>query len=94
MKSLQGIPVSPGYAEGTAYVYRQDANGEIPRYQIGSAEVEPERQRFHQAMERCAEELKVLRDRVSRGASKPTRAGRPKTYHLSAPEPTRLCQAV
>ena len=64
MKTLRGIPVSPGYAEGTAYVYRQDADGAVPRYQIGGEQVGSEQRRLHQAMERCAEELRDLRDRV------------------------------
>lgn len=56
--------MSPGYAEGTAYVYRQDADGTVPRYPIGSEQVESERRRFHQAMDHCAEELRNLRERV------------------------------
>ncbi|NLW86632.1 MAG: phosphoenolpyruvate--protein phosphotransferase [Planctomycetes bacterium] len=64
MKTLKGQPTSPGYAEGTAFVYNRGPAGGVPRYQIDRDQVDAEHDRFLQAMERSAEELQSLRSKI------------------------------
>ncbi len=64
MQILVGRPVSPGYAEGTAVLFDQGGQVEIPRYQIEHANVSDEIARFHEALERSCRELRQLEHRV------------------------------
>jgi phosphotransferase system enzyme I (PtsI) len=61
MKTLFGVPVSPGIAIGKAFV--QAAEGfRIPEHTVDSAAYEAELQRFHNAVETAKEEITVNRE--------------------------------
>ena len=65
MTRLEGKGISPGYAEGKAFlvgVYQQER--QVPYYTINSADVDSERIRFHEALQRSCQELEQVRDRV------------------------------
>lgn len=63
MEILKGIPVSPGFAIGEAFILDSDQSV-IPRRFISSDEVELEFARFHQAVEKAKDEIRVLQARV------------------------------
>ena len=60
----KGIAVSPGTAIGAALVVVDDAM-DIPERNISEDEVEAEIQRFHQALEKTREQLKLLQRNLS-----------------------------
>lgn len=64
MNQLTGKPVSPGYAEGTAFVFDAGQETDIPSYSIEDAAVPGEHLRFHEAVQRSLRELKQLESRV------------------------------
>jgi phosphoenolpyruvate-protein phosphotransferase len=64
MQQLTGKAVSPGYAEGNAFVYSPLADADVPRYQIDPGQVQAEYDRFHAAIKRSYKELKQLERRV------------------------------
>lgn len=51
MQQLTGRPVSPGYAEGTAFVYDPQVEADVPRYTIGDTQVAAEHLRFREAVQ-------------------------------------------
>ncbi|MGE5611814.1 MAG: phosphoenolpyruvate--protein phosphotransferase [Bacillota bacterium] len=64
MVSLKGVPISPGYAEGTTIIHGVQRNIPIPHYHIAPAAVIDEVQRFESAVQRASLELAHVRDRV------------------------------
>jgi phosphoenolpyruvate-protein phosphotransferase len=64
MPELRGIPVSPGYAEGVAWVHRPKPIGDSPHYSISDTDVEAQLRRFGEAMAATGTELERLRDRT------------------------------
>jgi len=64
MNQLVGKPVSPGYAEGTAFVFGVSQAADVPSYSIEDAEVPAEHRRFHEAVQRSLCELRQLENRV------------------------------
>lgn len=64
MQQLSGKAVSPGYAQGTAFVYDRSRGHGVPRYAITGDDVPGEQQRFREALERSLRELKQLEKRV------------------------------
>ena len=65
MKVWQGKPISPGYAEGRAVVFRSGRGVSAPWRRISPEEVESEVARFGSAVESTAEELEATRRRVA-----------------------------
>lgn len=64
MRILQGKPLSPGYERGTCMVFREEASPSVPAYTIDADSVKRERDRFHEALNKSAEELQELQERV------------------------------
>ena len=64
-KSYRGIPVSPGFAFGSAHVYRQYVPDPTERV-IEPSEVADELKRFRQALHAAARELHTLHIQVKR----------------------------
>lgn len=64
MEKLTGKPVSPGYAEGVAFVFDAERNADVPKYAINDSEVAAEHHRFHEAVQRSLRDLKQLEARV------------------------------
>jgi phosphotransferase system enzyme I (PtsI) len=62
MKVLKGVPASPGFAIGRAYLYNDDELN-VPEYEILEAEIVPERERYRAAVARAIEELELLQAR-------------------------------
>jgi phosphoenolpyruvate-protein phosphotransferase (PTS system enzyme I) len=57
--------ISPGYAEGKAYVYGSPTEKRnIPYYKIQSGDIDGENERFHKALEHSYRELEQIRDRM------------------------------
>lgn len=65
MKALRGVAVSPGYANGTALIYRPPQLEAVERRPIPADEVEAEFKRFTVALERAVDEVTVVREQVS-----------------------------
>ena len=65
VKTLRGIAVSPGFANGTVVVYRPPLLDDVERRPISSDEVESEFKRFAVALDRAAEELAAVRQQVA-----------------------------
>ncbi|MDR0316043.1 MAG: phosphoenolpyruvate--protein phosphotransferase [Treponema sp.] len=66
MKTFTGIPASPGFASGKAFVYQGDAPLEIPRYSVTEAELSAEWERLQKALAEAAGEIKALYERANR----------------------------
>jgi phosphoenolpyruvate-protein phosphotransferase len=64
MLELQGIPVSPGYAEGVAWVHEPKLAGDSLHYAISDTDVQAQLGRFGRAMAATRAELERLRDRT------------------------------
>lgn len=64
MQQFSGKAISPGYAEGTAFVYRRLDHRDIPRYEIVDSDVSMEHRRLHDAITRSFQELKQLEAQV------------------------------
>lgn len=64
MEILKGIPVSPGFAIGEAFILDSEESV-IPRRFISMEEVETEVQRFLQAVAKAQEDIRELQRRVS-----------------------------
>lgn len=57
--------ISPGYAEGKAYIYGSPTEKRnIPYYKIQSGDIDNEAERFHKALEHSCRELEQIRDRM------------------------------
>lgn len=64
MQQLSGKAISPGYAQGTAFVYSRSRMEDVPRYEITSADVAGEQCRFDEALQRSFQDLKQVEHRV------------------------------
>ncbi len=64
-KTLQGTPVSPGYASGTLVIYRSPRVSVIERRFIEPDEVEKELSRFAAAIDHAAGEVSLIRQQVA-----------------------------
>lgn len=64
MQCLKGLPVSPGYARGTAMILDRDASIEVPRYRLHPENVDDEVGRFYEALDRSSRELRQLERRI------------------------------
>jgi len=64
MRILRGKAISPGYAEGRAFVYSKKRGLKIPRYSIGPEQISEEGRRFCIALERSVRELQDVEKRV------------------------------
>ena len=62
MKRLEGMPISPGYASGIAVVYDYEIERrlETPSRSISNLEVDSERSRLSDALERSSHDLKSV----------------------------------
>lgn len=65
MKAMQGIAVSPGFANGTAVVYRPPALDAVERRPIAVDDLEAEFNRFSTALENALEEVSGVRKQVA-----------------------------
>ncbi len=63
MEILKGIPVSPGFAIGEAFILDSEESV-IPRRFITHEEIEREVQRFYAAVEKAKRDIRVLQERV------------------------------
>jgi phosphotransferase system enzyme I (PtsI) len=70
MKTLTGIPVSPGIVFGKAFRYVENDFPEIPRYTLRKAQVEPELRRLDGARTEAMGEVKALHERAVKEMSK------------------------
>jgi phosphotransferase system enzyme I (PtsI) len=66
MRTLQGIPASPGIAIGQAFVFLDEEEPMIPRYPVSERELDGEWDRFIVAVGKAKDDVTVLRDRASR----------------------------
>lgn len=66
MSRLIGRSISPGYAQGTAFLLTPADKVEVPSHQIAASKVSDEVRRFEQAVARSRKDLRRLERRVSR----------------------------
>ncbi|GAB4366049.1 MAG: phosphoenolpyruvate--protein phosphotransferase [Spirochaetales bacterium] len=71
MMELKGIPASPGIVTGKAFVYIDD-NPPIPKYDISSAVIPLELERFEEAQRKAIRELELLKERTGSEMSSDT----------------------
>ncbi len=64
MEILKGLPVSPGFAIGEAFILGSEESV-IPRRFVSLREVENEIERFHQAVEKAKLDIRDLQQRVA-----------------------------
>ncbi|HSV57122.1 MAG TPA: phosphoenolpyruvate--protein phosphotransferase [Magnetospirillaceae bacterium] len=64
MIELTGVPVSPGIAIGSTFLYLEDDDVSIPKYHIRESDIETEWQRFQTAVGKTRDEITDLRDRA------------------------------
>ena len=67
MEVLKGIPVSPGFAIGEAFVLGNEESV-IPRRFISVAEIDDEFNRFHTAVENAKEDIRELQEKIKSDA--------------------------
>ncbi len=66
MRTLQGIPASPGVAIGPVFVFLDDEDPTIPRYAVTKRELDGEWERFVVAVDKAKDDIVILRDRATR----------------------------
>lgn len=66
MKTLHGIPASPGIATGFAFVFYDDEEPMIPRYAVEEHELDDEWSRFTVAVGKAKDDIAAMRDRATR----------------------------
>ncbi len=66
MRTLQGIPASPGIARGPAFVFLDDEEPMIPRYAVNGRELDGEWDRFVVAVGKAKDDVQAMRDRATR----------------------------
>ncbi|HPE88484.1 MAG TPA: phosphoenolpyruvate--protein phosphotransferase [Spirochaetales bacterium] len=66
MRTLQGLPASPGIAIGPAFMFLDDEEPTIPRYAIAESELDAEWDRFVVAVGKAKDDVGALRDRAVR----------------------------
>lgn len=64
MKRIEGKPISPGYAEGRAFIYGVSGSRSIPEYSVDRDKTREETERFERAIVRSVAELEQLRDHI------------------------------
>jgi len=64
MQILKGKPISPGYAEGKAFIYSKKQELKTPRYSIAPEQISNEHNRLHCALEQSVQELKNIEKKV------------------------------
>jgi len=64
MQILKGKPISPGYAEGKAFIYSKKQELKTPRYSIAPEQITNEHKRLHCALEQSVRELKNIEKKV------------------------------
>jgi phosphotransferase system enzyme I (PtsI) len=70
MKTITGVPASPGIASGKALVYAENSPPKIPHYAIPKTEVSAEWKRLKKALAEAVGEVKALHERASREMSR------------------------
>jgi phosphotransferase system enzyme I (PtsI) len=70
VKTITGVPASPGIASGKALVYAEDTPPKIPHYGITKAEVSAEWKRLKKALAEAVGEVKALYERACREMSR------------------------
>lgn len=77
MQLLNGVPVSPGFADGTAVVYDYliEHRLEVPRYAVEPEEIAEEDTRLHHAVEEAGRELEQAKSADRSAAGEPETAG-------------------
>ncbi|MBN2873604.1 MAG: phosphoenolpyruvate--protein phosphotransferase [Spirochaetales bacterium] len=66
MRTLQGIPASPGIAIGHAFAFLDDEEPMIPRYTVTERELDGEWERFIVAVGKSKDDVSSMRDRATR----------------------------
>lgn len=66
MRTIQGLPASPGIAIGVAFQFLDDEEPTIPRYAVTEHELDGEWSRFVVAVDKSKDDITVLRDRAFR----------------------------
>ncbi len=66
MRTIQGIPGSPGIAIGVAFQFLDDEEPTIPRYAVTERELDGEWDRFVVAVDKSKDDVTALRDRAVR----------------------------
>ncbi|MDR1419630.1 MAG: phosphoenolpyruvate--protein phosphotransferase [Treponema sp.] len=69
MKTMTGIPASPGVAIGAAFVYADNDIPEIPRYSLAEGQTAGEMQRLREAMEKAEGDLRGVLEGVGKEMS-------------------------
>ena len=64
MEILKGIPVSPGFAIGEAFILDSEESV-IPRRFVSESEIEAEIDRFHQGVDKARREIREIQRRVA-----------------------------
>jgi len=72
MKTLNGIPASPGIVIGKAFLYLESEIPEIPRFSIPIDLIEQEIERFRTAVAEVIDEIKAIQERAAREMTKNT----------------------
>jgi len=66
MRTLKGLPASPGIAVGPAFAFLDDEEPTIPRYAVAEPELASEWERFVVAVGKTKDDVTAMRDRASR----------------------------
>jgi len=66
MRTLQGIPASPGIAIGKAFLFLDDEEPMIPRYAVTERELDGEWERFIVAVDKAKYDVTMMRDRATK----------------------------
>ncbi|MCL2479112.1 MAG: phosphoenolpyruvate--protein phosphotransferase [Treponema sp.] len=64
MNKLTGIPASPGFAAGKAYIYTDNDFPEMPHYTLGKNQLEAEMKRLEDAYEAAEAELQIIYEKA------------------------------
>ena len=66
VKKIEGIPSSPGYATGSAVVYKLPSLEDIPKYSIEANQLRDETSRMEAALRCASNELQTLRIHIAK----------------------------
>jgi phosphoenolpyruvate-protein phosphotransferase (PTS system enzyme I) len=72
MTRLEGISISPGYANGIAVVYDFEVGRrlDLPRHDVARSEVQSEWERLDDALEKSSQDLRLVADAASQGTNR------------------------